>query len=159
GGRAGWMPDASTAAIPNQAAGGMVHGESFNVQLVEITGGAPKESRGGSHGHWTYFVKLPQGTKFFAHKSFHICVLPKPGQTLELKSYRVKPGSTFEQANPVMDGNTSYPPVQGVFMAWNTTKDDLPKTEILAEKYSLNLSFGKTSGNLLPGRIYLCAQD
>src|ERR1041385_9530117 len=131
----GSLPDASQAAIPRKPAGGMIRGDQFKVQSAEVTGGAPMDSRSKPGTHWTYFLKLRQGSKFFADKSFDICIVTKPGEKLDSKVFRVTPVSTLNQLNPVKEGNASYPPIQGVFMGWIPAKQDLPRNEALRETY------------------------
>src|SRR5437868_669917 len=99
----GWIPDATNGVIPNRAARGMIHGEPFTVQSAELSGGSPKDQKSNSGGHWTYTLSLRQGKGFFADKSFDISIVTKPGEKLDSKIFKVKPGSTFNQANHVKD--------------------------------------------------------
>jgi hypothetical protein len=160
--KVGWLADASKAAIPQRPAAGSVHGMPFRAEKAEIVFFTP--AKGQTSDHRTYALKLRQGKGFFADKSFEITLTVK--QTLEGASFRVHPGSIFDQPGAIKQGNSFYSAIQGVSMDYKEPGKTLPTMEFgtdykskLDRHYTLRLLFGRSKQGKLPGQVYLCMPD
>jgi hypothetical protein len=156
----GWKADVSGATIPKRPASGMIAGQKFVVEKAELSGG--NQNVGGPGGrkpdHLTWFLKLRQGRDFFADREFMIFIATKLGDRTDGKTFTVRPGKTFEQADPIRVGSVTYPPIQGVHMSYKTAGQSLPKTD-MSSQYSMRLQFGRRRGSAIPGQVYLTVHD
>jgi hypothetical protein len=147
------MPDASKAVPPAHPAKGSVHGSPFVVQKAEI-----RFSKAEANGYSSAILTLRQGDKFFADREFIVFLAMKPGDTPDGKTFLLRPGSPFNQPGVFKVGGVTYPPVQGIHMSWKKVKEQVPETDMTTEK-TLRLQFGKRTGGVLPGTVYLCVKD
>ena len=150
-----WAPDATKAAIPARAASGRIHGNAFRVEKAELQIAQPNP---GMPKRTTYFLKLRQGKEFFADYEYSLTLLTPRGLRLDGRSFVVTPEGVFKMPGAIQENGVSYPPVQGVMMTWKAPGKSFGDTDMVS-KYTMRLQFGKTSGNRIPGRIYLAMQD
>jgi hypothetical protein len=155
----------SLAQLQNGRAAGAVAGRRFVVEGAEavlitdavgMVGKGPKACQ--------YHLTLREGKDFFADREFKIFITLKPGQTLDGRSYFVRPvefNSDAWQADKDRSGtfNGAVLGVSGVHMSAIPSGSDMPKTEMFMDRFSLRLQFGKSAAGKIPGQIDLRVPD
>ncbi len=46
-----------------------------------------------------------------------------------------------------------------VHMEWKPSKDDMPESEIMMDRYCMQLKFGQINNGKVSGKIYICLPD
>jgi len=134
-----WTLDLAKVRIPDQPAGGRIHGRPFTPDRAELK--------------WNGWLELRQGKDFIPDLSLEVVVFLKAGEKLDGRTVRITPDSDAGTSPYVTlnwrhkgTSNTSNPP-STTFMG------------VRDQKYAMILEFGKATGGKLPGRIYVCLPD
>jgi hypothetical protein len=127
-----WTADASKAAVPARPAAGKIHGLPFSVEKAELKNG---------------ILEIRQGKDFFPDRAVMVFLFLKQGESPEGHTFTVAPGAGFGSPH--------------IHMKWraNPAADELPKTDMFMDRYTMRLAFGKAQNGKVPGRIYLCTPD
>lgn len=128
--KAKWQKDASKAAIPDKAARGMANGVPFKVQKATLQRNT---------------LILRQGEGFFADQEFQINLAKEFAKPYDGESIQVEPRAGI--------GGTS------VWLKHKEEGEDLPKTEMIHEGFTMQLVFGQSQDGSIPGKIYLSLPD
>jgi hypothetical protein len=150
-----WLPDCSKAVMPRHGVKGVLFGAAFSPDKVEISRGKPLGSGSGKRTAW--FLTFRSGREFFADQEIKLFLLTPGSKPLFGTRYVVGTEGVFRMANPIRDGNVTYPPVQGVHLSKNAGRGRLPHTD-MSPRFTLQLAFEQGSGERISGSIYLCTE-
>lgn len=128
-----WLADISKAKVPQKAAVGKIHGESFTIDRAELQGGT---------------LSLRQGKEFFPDLEFKLFLFVDSYAKLENQFLDI-----FDEENPPTKT------VPHVYISWKPDSKSLPKSKSWTGDYLIHLKFGQMKNHRLPGEIYLCLPD
>lgn len=124
-----WRQSLKDVDIPDVPARGMIHGDVFLP-------GSPKIANG--------ILTFRDGKDFLPDHSVTIFLFLKD-EAPDGKSYNITSSGGFGSPH--------------IHMKWKPKNSKTTKSRVFMKGYSMRLEFGKTQGDKLAGRIYLCIPD
>jgi hypothetical protein len=165
--QASWRSDVTTQPIPSAPVTGKLLGSPFTVVAVSVkkSAGLNSVSEKGfvkdKAQNWTIAFAADKG--FIPDRELQVWLNTDAGQSLDGKTFTMKPYAfgTPEARKQSYGNHTGSRVPRGITSIFATVRQSGKgfKNEIFSDKFSVRLSFGRTSGNMLPGKIYVSLPD
>jgi hypothetical protein len=151
-----WLEDCSRATPPSRPPTGTIQGRPFRTDRAEILTMKPRKGV----GHRTFVLNLRQVKGPIAEAEVTITLITPLRAGLDGRSFVVGPGGPFRMPGLIREGNTRYPPVQGISLKVKPAGKTAMKSEAVGnKKYTMRLQFNRTAGKKLSGKLYFCMRD
>ena len=123
-------PDRIAKSAEGTTLAGKIHGQDFVCEKAKLENG---------------ILTLRQGKDFFADREVMIFLFPKPGESLEEKTFDIGKNN---------NGTTPH-----VWLKWKEPGKNLPEQKAYTSGYTMRLEFGTITDGMLPGKIRVSLPD